>query len=368
MCSAVPVSRLSFIELDESNIGSHLHEIAVLKTAVNAEIAPTDPPVNLGWARAEMHLGTDIARRHHVVAVQGARVLGAARVVLALTGDGQHVADLHIEVHPSHRRGGIGTGLVASGVAIAQAAGCTSIAPWGPRTAAAEAFWTSLALPEVSVHQLSRLVVTDVDLAAVKLWHDQTAARQQGYTLHRWRGQCPDDLLPVYMAAAQAMHDAPADDLNLGRVPLDASWQRARESSYRQRGGLLRGMVAVAPNGEAGGMSEIALFKHRPWFVEQQGTATLAAHRNLGVARWLKATMFRELLRDHPEVVVIETGNAESNQTMISINQAMGFRPHRELTIRQASIIDVSDALRSRLSGSTIRPAVVQSNEHTQSN
>jgi mycothiol synthase len=63
-----------------------------------------------------------------------------------------------------------------------------------------------------------------------------------------------------------------------------------------------------------------------PYRVEQGLTGVRDEHRGRGLGKWLKAeTMF--FVRDElPEVRYINTGNADTNAAMVSINERMGFK------------------------------------------
>ena len=53
----------------------------------------------------------------------------------------------------------------------------------------------------------------------------------------------------------------------------------------------------------------------------------LPEHRGHALGKWLKADMTLRVIRDWPEVTHIRTGNADSNDAMLGINHAMGYRP-----------------------------------------
>lgn len=65
---------------------------------------------------------------------------------------------------------------------------------------------------------------------------------------------------------------------------------------------------------------------HRPWLAFQFGTGVLRTHRGQGIGRWLKAVNALRLLDEHPQVTTVDTGNAATNEHMLAINHAMGFR------------------------------------------
>ena len=74
-------------------------------------------------------------------------------------------------------------------------------------------------------------------------------------------------------------------------------------------------------------------------------------HRNRGLGRWLKAEMWRQLREQRPDVRTLDTGNAESNDAMLAINEAMGFKPHARLGIWQGSIESVLDKAEQKAAG-----------------
>jgi mycothiol synthase len=322
--------------------------IAAFMTDVKSQWSPDDPAVDITWARAETRMGNETRRVRRLLATRDDRVVGLAKVDLEVSGANRHIAELQVEVHPEATRRGIGTSLVRQAVAIARQEERTSLAPWGPRTDASCAFWDRFGLPEVMTDRESRVNIADVDPDLMLRWRTDSAARAEGYELRSWVSPCPDEFMPLYVATQEGMNDAPLDDLDMAHPVIDEVWNRARERSNAQRNSVIEVIAAVSPDGDPAGMTEVILSRHKPWFVMQQGTTTLAPHRGRGLGRWLKAEMYQRLREQHPETRIIETGNADSNAPMLSINDEMGFRVHVQHTIRQADL-DVVEAALARL-------------------
>jgi GNAT superfamily N-acetyltransferase len=342
------VERLTLTEIDGERLtDSELGRLAEFMTAVNSESAPDDPAVGIEWARADVRSGNEIVRIRRVIAEEGDRIVGLASIDLELSGANRHVAELYLDVHPDDRRRGIGTCMVRRALTIAREEDRTSLTAWGPRTAASSTFWEGLGLPEVLIDRDSRVMIVDIDADLMHDWRTGSAARAEGYALHSWVSPCPDEFIPLYVATQQGMNDAPLDGLDMAHPVVDEKWNRARERSNARRNGVIRVIAAVSPEGEPAGMTEVIVWSHKPWFVMQQGTTTLVPHRGRGLGRWLKAEMYDQLRRYHPEARIIETGNADSNAPMRSINDEMGFRLHVQNTIRQADIDAVEAALGS---------------------
>jgi hypothetical protein len=69
------------------------------------------------------------------------------------------------------------------------------------------------------------------------------------------------------------------------------------------------------------------------------------ARKQNTICRWLKAAMALKFLAEHPDVKVIETNNADSNDPMLHINVAMGFKPAWQHIIYQGEFEPVIEYL-----------------------
>jgi GNAT superfamily N-acetyltransferase len=194
----------------------------------------------------------------------------------------------------------------------------------------------------------SRAEVGDIEDELMSTWIADAATKAAGYRLEQWVGPCPEHLLPHWCAALAGMEDAPLDDIDYNPFTRDLDQQRQAEQSYLARGYRSYSTLALSPDGEAAGMSEIKLHPDRPQIGRQGDTAVLAAHRGHGIGRWMKAANYRLVREAHPELRVIETYNAQSNPWMLDINIAMGYRPHHVFHACQAPIETVLAAVAAR--------------------
>ncbi|MCA1847255.1 MAG: hypothetical protein LC792_29515, partial [Actinobacteria bacterium] len=80
-------------------------------------------------------------------------------------------------------------------------------------------------------------------------------------------------------------------------------------------------------SGELAGYTELTFSATWPQKAEQGDTGVWPKHRDRGLGRWLKAANAVRVLDERPEVKFIDTWNAGSNEAMLGINVAMGFRP-----------------------------------------
>jgi GNAT superfamily N-acetyltransferase len=342
--SGIEIREVTLEELTDEEV----HAAAQLMSACAAEVDPDDPPLTDGFARGELHGGTPLCTMRRLFATVGDQLAGIANIELLHDEKNKHILGIQLLVHPKHRRNGAGTALLRHAVEIGLDAERTSVVAWGVRSDISDAFWNAFSIPEKQVENISRLRLEDVDHELMHTWRTTSSAQAAGYTLHSWLGRCPDELLSVYVDADRAMYDAPFDDLDISFPEITEESIRLNEESHAERGMTEKVVLALDPDGNAAAVTEIALLASRPWHAWQQGTSTIAAHRGQGLGRWIKAEMVMQLLEDHPEVAIIETGNANTNQSMLNINLQMGFRVHEEETARQAPVTDVVAALKDR--------------------
>ncbi|MGH3568475.1 MAG: hypothetical protein ACRDRH_21095 [Pseudonocardia sp.] len=122
--------------------------------------------------------------------------------------------------------------------------------------------------------------------------------------------------------------DAPIGDLHQGPEHYDAQRIRDNDAARRARGSVL---VATAAQEDATGrliaFTDMNISVEPGWHAWQSDTIVDPPHRGHRLGMLIKTANLALLRAGHPAVRAIDTWNADSNPWMVSINDAMGFRP-----------------------------------------
>jgi len=283
---------------------------------------------------------TDHCRHQRVVAFEGDRSAAIGHVELTVAPANAAVAG--VEITPASDE--VSAAVLAELLARARTDGRTSVIAWGDHTPAAHAFWTGLGAELRYTEQESRLDLAAVDPELMAQW---IAAGPADLELVHWARHCPEDRIDALVATANAMNDAPTDDLEIADTVVDATMVRVEIEARAARGLDYHGVLAVTADGEAAGTTEVFVNRHRPAASWQWSTVVLPAHRGRRIGRWLKAAMWQRLRATEPEVTALQTGNAASNAHMLAINIEMGFKPTHLMGCWQADL-EVLEAALSR--------------------
>ena len=263
---------------------------------------------------------TDYARHQRIVAFAGATA--AAIGHLELPVDPGNLALAQVEITPADDE--VTAAVLAELLRRARADGRTSVIAWGDHTPQRHNFWTSLGAELRYTEQESSLDMDAVDPELMQRWIN---AGPGDLELVRWARRCPNQWIDALVVTANAMKDAPTDDLDMADTVVDASMVRAEIEARAACGLEYQGILAVTAHGEAAGSTEVFVNRHRPAASWQWTTVVLPAHRGRRIGRWLKAAMWQRLRASEPEVTGLQTGNAASNAHMLAINTEMGFKP-----------------------------------------
>ncbi len=281
-----------------------------------------------------------------VVAVVDDAVVGRVSVDVPVKGN-LHAAWVGVQVHPDHRRRGLGTTLLGVGEKIAAEAargtlqgeaefadlpGSPVLAPpTGSGKAPADDPGVRFALSHgYELTQVERRSVLRTPVAPDLLDSLETEARAHadGYRLHRWDATVPDEWLDAFAVLETRMStDAPTGALDFREDPWDAERVRRAAGRLAAQG---RGYVICAAEHVATG--ELAAMTMLSWFpdqvcTEQWDTIVLAPHRGHRLGMLVKAANLRHLAEVRPQNLRVYTWNAEENDHMLGINVALGFRP-----------------------------------------
>ncbi len=231
----------------------------------------------------------------------------------------------------------------------AQSDGRTSVIAWGNYTPDSDAFWTGLGAELRSTDQESDLDMASVDPNLMGRWTD---AMPSDINLVYWSGRCPDEHIEALVATANAMNDAPTDDLEIADTVFDAAMLQADFDARHACGFDYLGILAICADGSAAGATEVLVNRHRPAYSWQWNTVVLPDHRGRGIGRGLKATMWKHLRTEASDVATLRTGNAQSNAAMLAINTEMGYKPSHLMGCWQADSATLESGLsRSKTGG-----------------
>jgi GNAT superfamily N-acetyltransferase len=231
-----------------------------------------------------------------------------------------------ILVAPDTRKAGVGTALARHLVRIARDAGRIGITFEAAVGTDADAACERAGLQADLVEELNR---ADPHAASDELLASWVTAGEaaRGYSLVTFDDRCPDHLAEAFTAARFAMNDAPRFE---GEPPVTytVEYLRAFEAA-RAASHLTWWCVGVRHDATRAvvGLSDILLWRERPWIAFQGDTAVVPAHRGHRLGAWMKATNHLRLRRERPAVEVVSTWNASSNEPMLRINRALGFAP-----------------------------------------
>jgi GNAT superfamily N-acetyltransferase len=246
-------------------------------------------------------------------------------------------AEVEIHVLPAYRRRGVGRALHEYAVRVVRGLGRKRIIgmsvaplPGGPaRSEPGTPFAAALGAKAALADVRRRLDVTALDEAGLDRLLEAARPRAAGYSLVRWQGAVPAEYVDdVAYLDGRLLEDAPMGDLEWEPEKVDAARVRAVEAARVVRG--RRGYHAGMRDDETGRLVAWTMLDFgatSPWHAFQQITIVEPRHRGHRLGTIVKVENLRYAMAHEPGLRVVDTWNAAVNDHMISINEAMGFRP-----------------------------------------
>ncbi|WP_034263731.1 GNAT family N-acetyltransferase [Actinospica robiniae] len=250
-------------------------------------------------------------------------------------------AFVSLEVDLGRRREGIGTAFLKAVLPAVQAAGRTRIMAMNVTTGGSdgsdgERFAVALGSVCTLPGLMQTLEVPSVDRT---LWD---VPAPDGYRLQSWSGPAPEELMPSYTVARNAIADKPAQDSDWEEMEWTPERIREDEASFAAAGQDYRIAIAVhEATGEVAGFTEIVVRPSAPDLAQQIDTAVLKEHRGHGLGRAIKAEMMRRLMAERPEIKQVATTTAADNSYMIAVNHSIGYTDARGLAHFEVSVDDL---------------------------
>jgi GNAT superfamily N-acetyltransferase len=282
------------------------------------------------WEQSRVALPADNPERGITLlgAIDGREMVGAGLLTRALK-ENLHSAMAFAWTRPDRTRQGIGRRIVSELELIARGDGRTTVQseaylpPGG--SAAAEHFATAMGYAVASRESIKELTLTDFadrrDVLAVE------AGAARDYRIITFDTVCPDEHLGSFGRLLGML----MDEVPLGELDLEASeWSPERIRGAEQRqvdiGRHVHTAMAIAPDGAVAGVSDVRIDDDDPVHGQVGITIVDPAHRGHRLGLALKLATHDLAAATYPELVVLDTSNAEVNTWMNAVNEALGYR------------------------------------------
>lgn len=277
-------------------------------------------------------------------------VLGSVLVSLGRqeNTDRAHVV---LEVHPGHRRQGIGTALHRVAEELARAEGRTVLDTYTGHARSAEPGSEHALEAPTGFGVLDRregpaafalahgwcLLQTETHsqldpaegMARVDALEAAAWPLAQGYEVVTWSGRTPEEHVEGMCDLYRRMStDVPQGDA--GREEEVWTPERVEANDTRREESGARTVFAMArhtASGQAVAYSYLQTPPRRPAAAYQEDTLVAAEHRGHRLGTLVKTAALRRAVAEWPQVQRIHTWNAGENEPMLAINTALGYRP-----------------------------------------
>lgn len=282
------------------------------------------------WEQSRVALPADNPERGVTLlgAIDGREMVGAGMVILP-TRDNDHLAGSAVYVAADRRRQGIGSALLAEVEVLAVGHGRTTLTgeaylpPDG--TAPAEAFALARGFAVASRESIKELTISDYLARREGLAADPRA--WDGYRIITFDTVCPAEHVDSFgRLLGTLLVEIPLGDLDLRASEWSTERIRAAEQRQVEIGRHVHTALAIAPDGQVVGVSDVRVDDSDPTHGQVGITIVDPAHRGHRLGLALKVTTHDLAVATYPDLVSVDTSNAEVNTQMNAVNEALGYR------------------------------------------
>ncbi len=176
----------------------------------------------------------------------------------------------------------------------------------------------------------NRLRFSEVDWDMVSEWAQEGQKRSPDTKIEVYT-KIPDEIMePFCNILTEVVNQQPLGSLDMGAIVITPESLRDQDKMIEAMGRKEIHMITREPNGEISGLTQMRYNPEREIMISQLMTGVQENHRGRGLGKWLKASMLLNVRKELPKVEIITTGNATTNAPMISINDRLGFKKHKE--------------------------------------
>ena len=194
----------------------------------------------------------------------------------------------------------------------------------------------------------NRVYVKVIDWEMMSSWSHEGIKKSPNTKLI-FNDTVPEDIIEQYAKIfTEINNQVPRDELELNDIISTPKTIRKEEEDRKALERTKIGVLAIEENGEISSLSEVFYSPTNNSQVSQGLTGTVEKYRSNGLGKWVKAELFLKVKNEYPSVEYVATHNATSNEPMLSINERIGFKKHKELILVQITTEKIGEYLKSK--------------------
>ncbi|MBA3742719.1 GNAT family N-acetyltransferase [Sporichthya sp.] len=300
--------------------------VAVFRAAHDVD-HPQDPAYALRHEALRILNPTPDEPITHFMVLEAGRIVAGAHLRVPEL-DNTHSVFVEIIVDPDARRRGIARELWDFLTARALGLGRKLVLFETAIGGAGEAFGRSINGEVGILDARRRLVVDTANLAVAAELKAEALTHADGYELVSYVGSTPEQWIDgVAYLVGRMSTDAPMDGLDWQAEAYDANRIRMQEAAtVRQELTVFSTIAVHTATGTVAGFTNIGRAVDDGTNVHQWNTIVDPDHRGHRLGTLIKIANLEQARQREPGIGAVWTWNAVSNDPMIRVNEAMGFR------------------------------------------
>ncbi len=254
--------------------------------------------------------------------------------------------EFYINILENYHRKGVGTKALAKVFEVAAENEKTLLAT-DTYFASGKAFLQDMGA-ELEIGTENRLQLDEIDWSMIQQWEEEGEERSpQTKLVHL--DEISDEYIKQFSELyTETYSQQPVEGLDVVAISFTPEFFKHRRKTCEETGMKNIIMFTAEEDGEISGLTEMEYNPGLKTMITQGLTGVKEKHRGRGLGKWLKSAMLLKIKEQYPEVKLVRTENVTTNAPMLSINNRLGFKFHRESIEAQISLEKLKQYLKSK--------------------
>lgn len=210
----------------------------------------------------------------------------------------------------------------------------------------ANTFNTGIGSKKVMVITESKVQIEELEDNLLKEWIREGKEYNPTTEIKIFNNKIPDKYIEEYAKTfTEVGNDEPRGEQERGDEVFTVEYFRNQEEGAKKTGLKILNCCTIEEDGKISAFTKVKIIPGKERKIDQGLTGVIKRYRGRKLGKWVKATMIEYLMKNYPETKEIITGNADTNEAMLHINNALGFKKDKEVNIYQLTLQEVQKIL-----------------------